>query len=401
MASGDASLLSPQWSGTPVAAIVSDAAILARFVSIERAWLEGLGAHGVEVAQATAGLKSLVLDAEKVHTIAQGAGAAGNPVVGFVEYVRSHLGDQSQAAEVFHRGLTSHDVLDTAMMMTASDVREVLREDLVAVAKSLVVLAEKYSHTECVTRTLSRNAEVSVLGFRFASWAQGVLDALTVIDSLAGLPIQVGGAVGNRAAIGAIAHDLDVDELIASVAQKLGLASPPTAWHSNRIPVLQVTHGFAAAAAALGVIAHNVVALGRPEVGELLERVADGRGGSSAMPHKKNPTLSILSHSVSQRIPGIVAQIHAASTPVAERGEGQWNAEWEPFRDLMLLVGGQAHHVRILVETLDVDEEAVAGNLARSGIPDVVLTSRAQEQMQRDISRVAQALVSQTKGSDQ
>lgn len=399
MLGAHSSLLSPQWSGTPVAELASDTAILARFLVIESAWLESLGAHGVDVGLASEGLKGLTLDRDTAQKIADHAQAAGNPVVGFVEYVRGQFDERDEVLEMFHRGLTSQDVLDTAMMMTAADVFAVLRDDLVSIARSLAVRAESHSNTECVTRTLSRNAEVSLLGFRFASWAEGVLDALRVIDSMAGLPIQVGGAVGNRAAIGAIAVNLDVDQLIALAAKKLGLTSPPTAWHSNRLPVLQVSHGFVVAAAALGVIAHNAVALGRPEVGELVESIPDGRGASSAMPHKKNPTRSILSHSVSQRVPGIVAQIHAASTPVAERGEGEWNAEWEPFRELMLLVAGQAHHVRVLVENLEVDDGAVALNLARSGVPTLVVASTEKAQMQRSIRRVAEAVQSRTKGS--
>lgn len=399
MDSNSRSLLSPQWSGTPVTLLASDAAILERFLLIERAWLEALGAHGHDVRSTRDGLEKIKIDTETLRMIADDASAAGNPVVGFVQWVRTQLGVPQDAMDMFHRGLTSQDVLDTAMMMTAARVFEALRDDLVGVVTRLGVLATQYSDTECVTRTLSRHAEVSLLGFRFAGWAEGVLHALTVIDSTrANLPIQIGGAVGNRAVLGALANGHEGEKIVAYAAEKLGLVASSAAWHSNRIPVLEVSHGLTSSTSALGVIAHNVVALGRPEVGELVEHIPKGSGSSSAMPHKRNPVRSILSHSVSQRIPGIVAQIYAAATPVAERGEGQWNAEWEPLRELMLLAGAQAHHVRALVETLEVDEPAVVGNLAASDIPHPHLASATREQMQRDIHRVTVEVQAQTKG---
>ena len=389
MAGPESSLLSPQWAGTPVAELTSDRVVLQYFLDIERAWLEVLARNGLEVSATRADLEALEVTNEWASAVAQNSWQAGNPAVGFVEHVRGALSDGARAEDVFHRGLTSQDIVDTAMMMMAKSVLLQIRADIYQAGVSLANLSSDWAQTICVTKTLTRHAEPSALGFRFATWLGAVVDALEIIDEqVPRLRVQLAGAVGNRAAMAGLGEEVDANSLVADMARTLKLGGPTEAWHSNRIPALSLSYALAAAASSLGTIAHNLIALGRPEVGELVENVPPGQGTSSAMPHKKNPTRSILAHSVSVRIPGVLAQIQAAAAPVAERGEGQWNAEWEPLRDLMRLVAGQAHHTREVLGNLRVDEDAVASNLAHAGLADVGLSDQALAQMDSERDQI-------------
>ncbi len=391
MGNAEQSVLSPQWAGSPVVKLTSDDAILTRFLAVETAWLTGLSRQGIPAGATRAALEQLTITNQLVAATAENSWMAGNPAVGFVQHLRDQLPPEAQDENVFHVGLTSQDVIDSAMMMTAHMVLDQLQVDLRVSANRLAEMARRFGDTVCVTRTLTQHAEASLLGFRFATWLSGIIDALDTVEEVdTTLPVQIGGAVGNRAAMSQLGSQVDVDQLVRDVAEVLGLAVPRFTWHSNRQPVLAVAQALASSSAALGVIAHNLVALGRPEVAELAEDVAPGHGASSAMPHKKNPTRSILAHSVSQRVPNLMAQIQASATPVAERGEGSWNAEWEPLRDLMRLVVGQAHHVAAVLDGLRVDEDVVARNLAQAGLPSTEVSAEARAYMTAEIHRMVE-----------
>jgi 3-carboxy-cis,cis-muconate cycloisomerase len=383
-----------------VGALTSDQTFLKHCQSVERAWLEACHAQGIQSSATQASLESFEITSGLVERIAQNVWKAGNPGVAFVSEVEATLSDDALQEGVFHRGLTSQDIVDTAMMMMAQQVLSEIRSDLIGISADLAQKATKFADSVCLTRTLTRGAQPSLLGFRFAMWGSGVLDAMDAVETeQARLPLQIGGAVGNRAAIAELAADIGVEGLLRHAATQLGLFVNPSSWHINRIPVLRVSHALAATSAALGVMAHNLVALGRPEIGELIEDVPDGQGGSSAMPHKKNPIRSILAHSVSQRVPSLVSQIQASATAVMERGEGQWNAEWEPLRELMRLVAGQAHHIRAVLGSLRVEEDAVSANLAAAGLGQTELSKQAIAYMNTERERITAELLSRGEGS--
>ena len=162
---------------------------------------------------------------------------------------------------MFHAGLTSQDLVDTAMMMTASAALNSLEDDLTDIVSSLARLAERYAETVCVTRTLTRYAEPSLLGFRFATWLNAPRR-----DSAGGahpppvrLPVPGLGEKGAQ-----LAKSGDPSRLVDQVATALGLSSPRAVWHTNRQPILTVTHALAVASAALGVIAPQPRGTGPP-----------------------------------------------------------------------------------------------------------------------------------------
>ncbi|MFE1952756.1 lyase family protein [Streptomyces sp. NPDC059524] len=339
------------------AGVADDAAVVAALLRVEAAWARALVAAGTatdreaeRVAQAAAALEpdpgALAADAE----------AAGNPVVPLVKRLRAAAGDASGAV---HRGLTSQDVLDTALMLLARDAVARLRADLVATGDRLAALARTHRDDVAVARTLTQWAVPTTFGLRAAQWLAGVAEAVTRLDALR-FPVQYGGAAGTRALLTHLAGP-GAAAAPAAFAGALGLAPAGLPWHTRRTPVTAIGDALATATDALGVLAADVLLLGRPETAEVRETGTPGRGGSSTMPHKRNPVLSVLVHAAAQQAPGLAAQLHhCAAGAVDERPDGAWHAEWPALARLLELAvtaGGQAAE---LVAGLRVDTGAMA-----------------------------------------
>jgi 3-carboxy-cis,cis-muconate cycloisomerase len=166
--------------------------------------------------------------------------------------------------------------------------------------------------------------------------------------------------VGTRAAYG------DSGEQVARhLADRLGLSSPDLPWHTDRQRVLDLGFALTGVAAAVGKLATDVALLAATEVGEL--RLSSA-GGSSSMPHKRNPTPAVLARSGALRAPGLLATlVAAASTPEHERATGAWHAEWQPWRELLDVVGGMVAHSESMLTSLEADEAAMRSNLDATG----------------------------------
>jgi 3-carboxy-cis,cis-muconate cycloisomerase len=289
-----------------------------------------------------------------VPSLAADAEAAGNPVVPLVGLLREAVGDEEVARQV-HRGLTSQDVLDTALVLLARDGLDRVGADLATTAAALAGLAATHRDDVMPGRTLTQYAVPVTFGLKAAQWLVGVVDAADdaarVRDTL---PVQCGGAAGTLA----LAADLSDDPLAAAeaFAVELGLSWPGLPWHTRRRPVTQVADALVQVCDAVAVIAADVALLGRPEIAEVREGTAPGRGGSSTMPHKQNPVFSVLVRSAGLQAPLLGAQVHAAAAQALdERPDGAWHSEWPAFRRLLALAVTAAAQTAELVSGLDVD----------------------------------------------
>ncbi|NYI46651.1 3-carboxy-cis,cis-muconate cycloisomerase [Nocardioides aromaticivorans] len=340
--------------------VADDGAVVAAMLCVEVAWAKALVATGVateaeaaKVAEAAAGL-DVDLDA-----LAVAAEAAGNPVVPLVGLLREAAGD---AAGAVHRGLTSQDVLDSALVLLARDAVVRLRSHLVATGDALASLARTHRDDVAVARTLTQWAVPTTFGLRAAQWLAGVDDAVARLDALS-FPVQYGGAAGTRALLAELAGP-GADAAAPALAAALGLADA-LPWHTRRGAVTAIADALVAATDALGVLAADVLLLGRPEVAEVRESLAEGRGGSSTMPHKQNPVLSVLVNAAAQQAPGLAAQLHlAAAGAVDERPDGAWHAEWPAFARLLELAVTAGSQAAELVAGLQVDTSAMAARVA-------------------------------------
>jgi len=326
---------------------LTPAAFLEAIVDVEEAWLAVLGVEGA----------TLVADIDALWGRELESG--GNPVITVVAGLREALATgQPEAARWLHRGLTSQDVVDSALMTMARDaIADVVTEQR-RLVRRLADLAREHRDTPMVARTLTQHAVPTTMGLKVATWLSGVLDAWDDLTRLT-FPVQAGGAAGTQAAVVELGRDPAAAR--AGLATALGLADA-VPWHTARRPVTRIADALVACTDAWGRIAADVLTLSRPEIGELAEGVG---GGSSTMPHKANPVLSTLIRRAALTTPQLAATLHlAAAEQVAERADGAWHVEWDTLRLLLrrtLTAAGQAAD---LADELRVHPDRMAATLA-------------------------------------
>ncbi|MET7979420.1 3-carboxy-cis,cis-muconate cycloisomerase [Streptomyces mirabilis] len=356
-ADADAGLLAPGWAGSPAASATSDSAFLGALLDAEAALTRaqtGLGLAPDAAASAVSAVAAADLD---VRSIALRARGGGNPVIPLVADLTAAVG--KEYGPYVHRGATSQDILDTALMLVARRTLDLVLADLERTARALGRLAAAHRDTVMPGRTLTQHAVPTTFGLKAAGWRSLVLDARDRLAALR-LPAQLGGAAGTLAAFAAFGAE-DPGALVAAYAGELGLVEPALPWHTLRTPIADLAGGLALTAGALGKMAADVLTLSRTEIAE----VAEGSGGgSSAMPHKANPVAATVIAASARRAPGLAATLYGSMVAEDERPAGAWHAEWEPLRDLLRLVAGAARNAAELVEGLRVNTDAMRDHLA-------------------------------------
>ncbi|MEN3345983.1 MAG: 3-carboxy-cis,cis-muconate cycloisomerase [Arthrobacter sp.] len=368
---GDVGLLSPVSASPAVAALTGDRAVLAAILRVEAAWASVLE----EASLAPSGTAAVVAAAAEVHRydiagIAVRAQGGANPVIPLLTELRKQVTAlDSGALSAVHTSLTSQDVLDSALMLLAREAVSELLAELKATTAALAALAGRHADTLCVGRSLTQHSLPFSFGLKAAQWFSGVAAAARRLEALE-LPVQTGGAAGTLAAGTVLTADSQLSpfDLSDRLAAELGLAPVPAPWHTNRLAVTSLGDALAAVTDAAGKIAADVLFLSRPEVAELAEPRAAGRGVSSAMPQKQNPVLSVLVRSAALQAPQLAAQLHlAAANFNDERPDGAWHSEWPALRQLLRLALGAAGQLRELAEGLQVFPDAMRRNLELSG----------------------------------
>ncbi|WP_405884192.1 3-carboxy-cis,cis-muconate cycloisomerase [Streptomyces sp. NBC_01384] len=353
---GDAGLLAPGWVGSPAASATSDGALLGALLDAEAALTRaqaGLGLAPAAAASAASAVAAADLD---VRSIALRSRGGGNPVIPLVADLTAAVG--REYGPYVHRGATSQDILDTALMLVARRTLDLVLADLERTARALGRLAAAHRETVMPGRTLTQHAVPTTFGLKAAGWRSLVLDARDRLASVR-LPVQLGGAAGTLAAFIAFGAE-DPGALVAAYARELGLSEPTLPWHTLRTPIADLAGGLAFTAGALGKMAADVLTLSRTEIAEVSE---GSGGGSSAMPHKANPVAATVIAASARRAPGLAATLYGSMVAEDERPAGAWHAEWEPLRDLLRLVGGGARNAVELVEGLRVNADAMRAHL--------------------------------------
>ena len=366
------------WPGDQRAGeLMSDAALLASMVAVESAWLDALVAAGLAPDEcAGVDLTGLVSAGDR-EGLAVESEDGGNPVIGLVALLRDRA--SAEVSRWIHRGLTSQDVVDTGLMLASRAVIDELIAQLAEQISALSVLAATHRGKPMAARTLTQYAVPSTFGVKAATWLNGVVDAYRQISALT-IPVQIGGAGGTLAAttelavLAGRANGAGIAlEMVQNVAVTLGL-NARTPWHTTRGPVTAIGDAFTGCTDAWGRIASDVVTLARPEIAELSEPAGGGRGGSSSMPQKRNPVLSILIRRAAISAPPLAATLHtAAALANDERPDGAWHAEWDTLRSLArrtVVAGSQCSE---LLARLEVHSAQMAKNLeSASAVNDVL-----------------------------
>jgi 3-carboxy-cis,cis-muconate cycloisomerase len=320
----------------------------------DRAWLEAMLAaeRALATAEARCGLipelsaDVFAPDGLDGEALAHDGRRVGNPVEPLVRQLR-------ERSEHVHHGATSQDILDTAQALVARNALAFVLSELDDVAAECARLAEEHRGTVMAARTLLQQAVPTTFGFKVATWLVGVVDARRLLEA-AQLPAQLGGAAGTLAALGERG-----EEVLRLYCEELGLAEPVVPWHTVRVPVAVLGARLGITASVLAKIAVDVALLAQTEVGEV--RVpADG--GSSTMPHKRNPVGPALARACAAGASG-AASVLVGAVHEHERAAGAWQAEWGALSDALALTGGAAWWVRRTLGGLEVDIERMRANL--------------------------------------
>jgi 3-carboxy-cis,cis-muconate cycloisomerase len=332
-------------------AMLDTEAALARV--LERAGLAEPGAGAEVTAAAQAG----AFDAAE---LGRQAVLTGNPVPPLVRALTAAV--PGWAASAVHHGATSQDILDTAAMLVARGGIDAALADLAAAAAAAARLVTAHRDTIMIGRTLLQQAVPVTFGLVAAGWLTAIDEARQGLARIRGerLAVQFGGAAGTLAVLGDAGP-----QVAALLAAELGLATPVLPWHTDRLRILELASALAAASAALGKIARDVTLLAQSEVAEVRE---GGRGGgSSAMPHKRNPVAAVVILGCTRRVPGLLATLAAAAEQEHQRAAGAWHSEWEPLADLLRLTGSASSWGAELLAGLVVDAGRMRANLDAAG----------------------------------
>jgi 3-carboxy-cis,cis-muconate cycloisomerase len=353
---------------------MSDGAFFAAMVAVENAWLSALVDAKVAPEAARANLETLVSAAD-ADAVAEGAEGGGNPLIGLVALLRERAGGET--ATWLHRGMTSQDVIDTALILCLRDALSRIRSELTAQVRVLVGLIESHQRSPMLARTLTQPALPSTIGARVANWLSGVLDAADTLSALPPFPVQAGGAAGTLAAAAELTGSpAAVLPLIDTFAVAVGLA-PAAPWHTTRSVITRAGDALVTCCDAWGHVASDVAIGSRHEIGEF----AEGRGGgSSTMPHKNNPVLSVLIRRAALIAPQLGATLHTASAAsVDERSDGGWHAEWPTLRTLTRCAVVAAAHSTELFDGLVIDTRRAVDNLTAAG--DLLAEQRSMTEL--------------------
>jgi nitrosuccinate lyase len=375
----DAGLFSPVSAGTEVTALTSDRAYLQALLDAEAALARAQARLGAVPPAAAAAITAAArADRVDLAGVAGRARGGGNPVIPLVSELAAAVRDLDPgAASYVHSGATSQDIVDTGLMLLSRRALATIEADLDRTAAALARLAARHRDTPAVGRTLSQHAVPTTFGLRAAGWYELAATAAGRVRALAAtLPVSLGGAAGTLAGYLEQARlrsivDGDpasfVDGLVAGYAAETGLAEPVLPWHPLRVPVADLGATLAFVTGAVGKFAVDVLGMARTEVGEVAEPAGAGRGGSSAMPQKRNPVLATLIRSAALQVPALAAVLAQSMLAEDERPAGPWQAEWQPLRDCLRLAGGAAASAAELAEGLVVFPDRLRANLELTG----------------------------------
>jgi 3-carboxy-cis,cis-muconate cycloisomerase len=343
-------------------ALFADRATLGRMLAVEAALARAESAVGVIPRNAAAPIAAACNPARfDIEAIGNAARGVGNVAIPLVKALTAAVAKRDENASRFvHWGATSQDIIDTATVLAIRDAEALLGRDLDRAIKSLATLARRHRKKPMAGRTWLQQALPITFGLKAARWASMLARArLQVGDAAAAAAVlQLGGAAGTLASLGSKGT-----AVAKRLAKDLDLELPDAPWHGERDRIASVAVALGIVIGAAGKIARDVSLLAQTEVGEALEPAGPGKGGSSTLPHKRNPVGCSQILTAATLAPGLVAGVLAGLVQEHERALGGWQAEWLALPQLFLLASGAAAHLAEIAKGLDVDTVRMRANL--------------------------------------
>ena len=344
-----------------VAACFSDRAHVQAMLDVEAALAKAqakLGMIPAEVARRIA--ERAKADLIDPATLGADSAAAGIPVVALVKALRAAVGPED--ASHVHLGATTQDILDTALVLQLRAALEGMRRRLDAVVAGLCDLAETHRATVMAGRTIGQQAVPITFGLKAAGWLAPLDRHRDRLDELSPrlFVVQFGGAAGTLAALGD--RGLAVMEALAA---ELDLAPSTMPWHAQRDAVAEFASWLSLVSGSLAKMAEDIILLAQTEVAEVAESDDDARGGSSTMPHKRNPMTSVRIVAAARLNASLLAAVHQALVHEHERATHSWQLEWLTLPQMTVAAAGALMNAERLVGDLAVDAVRMGENIAR------------------------------------
>ena len=355
-------LLAPMLSSAAMRTVCDDLTYLQHMLDFEAALARAEAATGVIPASAADTIaKSCRAESFDLVALAEAATRSGNLAIPLVKALTADVAKaDADAARYVHWGATSQDVIDTASMLGLRAAIDALVSDIDRAIAGFAKLAAQHRDTAMVARTWLQHALPMPFGLKLAEYAAALHRSRARLLRLRSeaLALQFGGAAGTLAALGD--KGLRVAERLA---QELKLPLPAAPWHTHRDRIAEAASVFAILAGTCGKIARDIQLMMQTDVAEAFEPAGEGRGGSSTMPHKRNPVAAATALAAATMAPGLAATIFASLVQDHERSAGPWHAEWPTLPMLQLVTSGALAATVDIAEGLEVDVARMRVNL--------------------------------------
>jgi 3-carboxy-cis,cis-muconate cycloisomerase len=358
-------LLAELFSTVAMQQVFSDASQLQEMLRFEWALSAALGDCGLAPANAAEPLAHLLgsvfLTPDRANTLRAAAALSGNLAIPFVKMLTAEVDRLApEAVRVVHTGATSQDVLDTALALQMRQAVALLYADLDTTVDRCMLLAHQHAGTILAGRTWLQQGPPVTLGLKFAGCAAALSRHRHRLHRAAeqAVVLQFGGAVGTLASL-----RFDGLKVSAALAKRLELREPSLPSHTHRDNLVEVAAVLGMLTGTLGKMARDISLSMQAEIGELAEPAAEGRGGSSTMPHKRNPVGCAVVLAAATRVPQLVATMLAAMPQEQERGLGGWQAEWETLPQIFRLTAGALSQMKQIVDGIEVHADRMSQNL--------------------------------------
>jgi 3-carboxy-cis,cis-muconate cycloisomerase len=359
-------LLAPMLSSGAMRTVCDDATTLQHMLDFEAALARAEASASVIPMNAAAPIATACKASSfDLAALAEAATRSGNLAIPLVKTLTALVAkSDAEAARYVHWGATSQDVIDSAAMLTLRAAIDALLVDVDRAITGFARLARKHRDTPTVARTWLQHALPMPFGLKLAEYAAALHRSKLRLKRLRAeaLALQFGGAAGTLAALG------DKGLLVAErLAAELKLPLPDAPWHTHRDRIAEAASVLAIVAGTCGKIARDVSLMMQTDVGEAFEPSGAGRGGSSTMPHKRNPVAAASALAAATMAPNLAATIFAAQVQEHERSAGPWHAEWPTLPTLMLVTSGALAAIVDFAEGLEVDTARMRANLDATG----------------------------------
>lgn len=356
------SLLTPLLRTDALTAVFSDEQLVQGMLDFEAALAKAQARCGIIPHEAVEPIVA-ACQAQRLDfpALAAAAANAGNLAIPLVKQLTQVVkASAPEAARYVHWGATSQDAIDTGLMLQLQQALQQTESRLQRLMHVLAKQVARYQHTLMAGRTWMQHALPITYGLKLA----GTLDALLRWHERLQqmrprvLTLQFGGAAGTLASL-----KEKGPQVAQALADELNLALPDTPWHSQRDRIIELASWYAGLCATLGKFANDFALMMQTEVAEVSEPIAEGRGGSSAMPHKRNPVSCAAILAAVARTPGLMATLYASQIQQHERALGGWQAEWETLPQLVMLAGGVLENSEYLLSGMQVNAQKMRDNL--------------------------------------